>query len=67
MMCVIILYLAFLKAFGKRCLMKGSYRNWVAIALGESFLWVNEGLKVKKHVVKKGTVFTVMVIPHFKQ
>lgn len=66
-MYVIILYLAFLKAFGKSCLMKGSYRNWVVIALRVRFLWVNEGLKVKKHLVKKGTIFVVMVILHFKQ
>lgn len=36
-MCMIILYLAFLKAFGESCLMKGSYRNWVTIALGGRF------------------------------
>lgn len=37
-----IVYLAFLKAFGKGCLMKGSYKNWADIGLGGSFLWVNE-------------------------
>lgn len=47
--------------------MKGSYRNWAAIASGGSFLWINEGLKVKKHVANKGTIFVVIVIPHFKQ
>lgn len=35
--------------------------------MGKFFLWINEGLKVKKHVVKKGTIFVVVVIPHFKQ
>lgn len=47
--------------------MKGSYRNWAAIGLEGSFLWVNEWLKDKKQVVKKGTVFAVVVIPQYKQ
>lgn len=48
--------------------MKGSYRNWDAMGLGgEVLLWINEWLKDKKQVGKKGRVFAVVVITQYKQ